>query len=216
MGVAHSAGLVLTDRRFRGSADILPSKAGLSDVESLARQVAECGGFDLIYHDNQWRTLLTALVYHAEMPKTLLVNVGAAGQSQALGELEGADVTPETIALVQHYTENPDVRPPGMSRYSGRPGQPFGEWARQWLGVVGELTRQAEMGKRVAIVTHNRNIHAMDSLGSNGLPDPAKMNHAGPGPNTIHYSAGGRLLEWKGEWIRPGVYYVRHAETEWN
>lgn len=185
-------------------------------MENLARQVADRGGFDVIYHDNQWRTLLTALVYHAEMPKALLVNLGADGQSQALGQLEGRPVTPETIALVQYYTEHPNERPPGRSLYSGREGQPFGEWARQWFRVVSELSRQARLGKRVAIVTHNRNIHALACLGPGGSLDPVAMNQPGPAPNTIHYSTDDGLREWKGEWIRPAIYYVRHAETEWN
>lgn len=208
--------LTITDRRFRGSADVLPSKSGLADVEVLARYVADRGGFDVIYHDDQWRTFLTALVYHAEMPHALFVNLGRDGQSQALGELEGAEVTGETVAVVQHYTQHPDERPPGRSRYSGREAQTFGEWVRQWFRVVSELSRQAALGKRVAVVTHNRNIHAVACVGPGGTLDPNLMNQPGPAPNTIHYSTDEGLREWRGEWIRPAVYFVRHAATEWN
>lgn len=150
------------------------------------------------------------------MPRALLVNVGQDGQSQALGILEGAPVNPGTIGAVQYYTEHSDERPPGRSAYSGRPADTFGEWARRWFAVVRELSRQAALGKRVAIVTHNRNIHAMASLDAEGQIDPELMNQAGPGPNTVHVMTDTGLKEWNGEWIRPGVYLVRHAETDWN
>ena len=55
--------------RFRGSVDILPKKEGFEDVVWLARRLAARGGFDVIYHDDQWRTFLTALVYSSVMPK---------------------------------------------------------------------------------------------------------------------------------------------------
>lgn len=174
------------------------------------------GGFDLIYHDNQWRTLLTALVYHGEMPRAVLVDLGTDGQSQALGALEGQEVSPETIAAVQYYVEHPDERPKGLSPYGTRPGDTFSEWSRRWFCVVERLRAQAALGKRVACVTHNRNIHALDSLSLMGTIDPARMNQAGPAPNTIHRLEGDGVREWKGEWIRAGVYLVRHAETDWN
>lgn len=182
----------------------------------LAQKVAESGGFDVIYHDNQWRTFLTALVYHGEMPRALLVNVGLDGQSQALGSLEGEMVTPQTIAAVQYFTEHPDERPPGLAPCSTRLPDTFGEWARRWFAIVEELGRQALLGKRVAIVTHNRNIHALASLDVDGDVDSDLMNQAGPGPNTIHTMTDQGLKEWDGSWIKPGVYLVRHAETAWN
>lgn len=207
---------VVADLRFRGSADVLPTKRGLDDVAVLARRVADAGGFDDIYHDNQWRTLLTALVYHAEMPKARLVNVGYAGQSQALGGLEGQPVNDMTIAQVQYYTEHPDVRPEGVSPYATRLADTFNEWLERWLLVVEWLQLEAADGKRVGIVTHNRNIHALSSLGPFGTIDPDKMNQSGPAPNTIHMYEDGQVREWGGEWLRPAVYFVRHAETSWN
>jgi len=150
------------------------------------------------------------------MPRAVLVNVGADGQSQALGALEGEPVNAQTVAAVQFYTEHPGERPPGLSRYSTRPPDTFGEWSERWFGIVRELGRQAALGKRVAIITHNRNIHALASLGAEGRIDPDLMNQAGPGPNTIHMMTDQGLKEWGGEWIRAGVYLVRHAETTWN
>lgn len=182
----------------------------------MARRVALRGGFDVIAHDNQWRTMLTALVYHGAMPQAQLVNVGPFGQSQALGALEGQPVNDETIAKVQYYTEHPDVRPEGGSPYSTRPPDTFREWADKWFELVGELKEEASVGKAVAIVTHNRNIHALSSQDAFGGIDANKMNAPGPAPNTIHILEDGRTREWDGEWIKPGVYLVRHAETGWN
>lgn len=150
------------------------------------------------------------------MPRAVLVDVGSDGQSQALGTLEGQPVNSETVAAVQYYTEHQDERPPGISPYSTRPPDTFREWSERWFRIVRELGRQAAMGKRVAIVTHNRNIHALASLDAEGQIDPDLMNQAGPGPNTIHVMTDQGLKEWKGEWIGSGVYLVRHAETTWN
>src|SRR5512135_2381932 len=147
--VACAVPPVVADLRFRGSADVLPTKRGLEDVIPLAQRVAEMGGFDAIYHDNQWRTYLTALVYHGEMPRAQLVNVGYAGQSQALGALEGQPVNGETISRVQYYTEHPDIRPEGVSPYATRPADTFNEWVERWLCVVEWLQLEAREGKRV-------------------------------------------------------------------
>jgi broad specificity phosphatase PhoE len=182
----------------------------------LARRVKDRGGFDVIYHDNQWRTFLTALVYSAIMPEAKIANVGMCGQSQALGELEGQPVNEDTIARMQHFIVNPNERPPGRSSCSTRDGETFTEYRTRWLDLVEDLNDEASVGKRVAIITHNRNIHMLDSLGPGGEVDLHLMNAPGPAPNTIHRLEGAGVKEWNGSWIKEGVYLIRHAETEWN
>jgi len=207
---------VVTDLRFRGSADVLPKREGFGDVMSLARMVRDRGGFDVIYHDSQWRTFLTAIIYSSVIPWAEIRNVGICGQSQALGELEGQPVNAETIARAQYYTENPDVVPTGRSPVSTRDPESFNAFLARWFDLVEELEDEASVGKRVALVTHNRNIHLMDSLAGDGSVDTERMNAPGPAPNTIHRLEPYSVVEWTGEWIREGVYFIRHAETSWN
>lgn len=214
-GTETEPAVLVSDLRFRGSADVLPKREGFDDVVRLARMAKDRGGFDVIYHDSQWRTFLTAIIYSSVIPWAKIKNIGTCGQSQALGELEGQPVNAETISRTQYLTEHPDEIPPGRSSCSTRDGESFNHFLERWFDLVEELEDEASVGKRVALVTHNRNIHLMDSLRTDGTVDTEQMNAPGPAPNTIHRLDRG-VREWTGDWIREGVYFIRHAETSWN
>lgn len=212
------------EEKFRASVDIPLNAEGKAEAEAQAKQLASLGGFDEIYHDNQKRTKETAGAFKRAMPKAVLRTTGVRSQSQALGQFEGQPVTPETLAAMQDMVENPDKRPGPGGPESTRKPETFNEFLQRYLPLVDELHAKAQKeGKAIALITHNRNIITEDARlakqgeeGRGRSVDPEVMRGKGPETGSVNKVIDHATEDWTGKPIDPGLYLIRHAQTDWN
>ncbi len=128
---------------------------------------------------------------------------GAPGPWKMGPFFEGREITEHNIDIAQTFVENPHVSPLG--------GESFGRWLTNWMQWLTTLNPYL----RIAVVTHNRNIQALLSFQGNTFV-PKLYNVPGPDFLDIYYTNfSGLIDEWNSRDNPPGIYLIRHVETEW-
>ncbi len=182
-------------RRWRGMIDVPPTHEGLVQAAQLGHSLP----LDYIYHDHLSRCAETAYALDPE------VTVETAGpRPWHMGpDFEGKEITEESLDRCR-YLVKIEYRPFG--------GESFGGWYCDWTSWLDSIEQQPI--RKVGIVTHNRNIQALYSR-HNGVFYPHLYDVDGPSFLTVHVYSKGHIAPWNGKAVPPGIYILRHCETEW-
>lgn len=184
-------------RRWRGERDVPLNANGRRQVAELTERIKAAGGLDIVHHDWLSRDVDTA--FH--LANSLLTSRGPRPWKMGR-KFEGNPITRESIRHAQWLVENPRVRPDG--------GETFWGWRRHWTHFLASL----KPDRKIGVVTHNRNIQLLYSMRC-GRFDPKKYNCDGPPFCSVHVYDGHSICAWDGSPLTPGIYLIRHGETEW-
>jgi len=217
--------------RFRGSSDIPLTQDGLEAAHTTAQQLARKGGLDRILTSDLGRTRTTAQIL-SHYTRAPITQVTPALQPWHLGSLEGQQVTPEKIDLMNHLIRHePDLAPPGRGPESTSDGESFNQFSGRVLPLFDQLLKEhvANPSERTGVVTHFRNKKLFEAWVRKGaLPDyqidPEEMTQEGGPPGSItRVSSDPRVgIQFNDVDLRSptqlpgGIYIIRHEKTPWN
>jgi broad specificity phosphatase PhoE len=219
--------------KFRGSSEIPLTNQGVQGAHDLAMKLAQKGGLDEIMTSGLGRTVHTAKIisHYTHAPITY---IGDKLHPWHLGPLEGTDVTPEKIDLINHLIkQEPDAPLPGRGPLSTADGESFNSFKERTLPFLAQVIRKVQMDptKKIGLVTHYRVKRLLDSYMQAGMPDdgtidanemtrhdmgtpPGSLDRlsadpdAGPQMHSVDLDNPARLLG--------GAYFIRHEATPWN
>jgi broad specificity phosphatase PhoE len=174
---------------------------GFFEATQLGDKIKAAGGFDFVYHDGLQRCYQTAIRLCSQARKDFGPRPWNMGP-----EFQGKPITKDSLARARDYiTTNHGSHPPG--------GESFNDWYGDWMTFLA-VQEYAHFGKKVGIVTHNRNIQTVYSI-QGGQFSYKLYDCEGPGFLSVHVVDRGEIAPWNEKEIRPGIYLIRHAATSW-
>jgi broad specificity phosphatase PhoE len=185
------------ERRWRGEIDVPLTEAGHEQAESLDAAIERAGGFDVVYHDWLSRSRETAQTICDTCVETHGPRPWRMGPN-----FEGWPITDWNLRWAEWYVRHPGVEPPA--------GESWGHWYRGWMDWLATFKDTDHI---VGVVTHNRNIQAVIASPNGQFNEPL-YNVVGPDYCTVYRWDGRQATRWLGERLQPGVYLIRHGETE--
>jgi broad specificity phosphatase PhoE len=205
----------------RGSTDMPLNGRGDAQTKLLGRQLAN--QFDIIIPGSRLRAQQTAANLAESNPMSKLADPNPALDSWRRGKFEGGD--PEVAkkysdSLVLHA---PDTPHPGVSQFSGAPGESFNQFAGRvvpFIDSIVKLQKETLPEKTIGLVTHYNPIHLYDShLRADNWMDFEHFIGEEREPGYIYKVEDGglRKIDPSGApTLDPGVYLIRHGETDWS
>ncbi len=214
---------------IRGSSDIPLAPQGKEQAETLGKQFKARGGLDSLESGDLVRAHDTAMAISKACscsPVTKNTNL----RPWMLGGLEGQPTLSVLSKIHRFITKQPNVKVPGKGPKSTSPGESFNAFKRRFLGTLKERLQELKKdpNKRMALVTHYRDIRIAQAWADKGFPDSMEINPKlmlvkGNDPPASVFR-----LYWKGS--KPalekinmaqgknigGIYLVRHGITKWN
>jgi broad specificity phosphatase PhoE len=200
-------------RRITGSANVPLNDAG----RKQAKQLAQKGPFDRVNSSPRDRAMETARLTlpQAKADRSL--------DAWKLGAHEGKPAESERGAVNARISKRPYV-PTGKSEFSGERGESFRQFQRRY--IAGAQTRREALkpGEKVLNVTHGRNLRLHEAWMKKGAPadgsvDVKHMTGDGEWSKTgdlFFENEKTNTLDPMERASKPGNYYARHGETEWN
>ena len=217
--------------RFRGSSDVPLTDEGLQKAHELGQNLAARGGIDRIMTSDLGRTRQTAQVI-SHYTRAPVVHSGSELHPWHLGALEGQEVTPERVdlmnSLIRHY---PDFQIPGRGPESTGDGESFNQFRDRGTRFFDQALRDhiANPSERTLLVTHFRNKKLMEAwiragAKPSGKVDTEEMTQDGGSPGSMmrvfHDPRIGYQIndvdEKSNQRLPGGVYICRHEKTAWN
>lgn len=207
--------------RLRGTADIPLSREGKAQLAAEAADIGQRGGFDVILSSPLYRARQTAKAFlNASGPNArMAILPGLLPQRQ--GELEGRPKAENQALLDEYQAKRPDEPLPGVSPYTGKPGQSFNSIRTTFLrdGLIpGMQMAKDNPDLRVLALTHSSNIKIAHGWDLAGRPQDLSV-----APSGLHEQSevpGGILrVDERGFSplaqgpIQPGFYLGRHGQT---
>lgn len=209
------------NERIRGSSEIPLAPKGRQQAIDLATRNA--GQFHKIYASSLGRTKDTAAALMSTNPDAQ-VHVTDDLHPWRLGGDEGKnvdDVLPDMKDRIENRPDAPAAK--GRGPLSTKDGESFNEFKDRALDATRAALADHEPGERTAVVTHYRNIRAIQSWLNKGAPanndiDTKTMLEKGDSdPGDMFYMhPGSKTLMKVDRADQPGVYLVRHGATAWN
>lgn len=200
-------------RRITGSADIPLTEQGRAQAHNLLGK----GPFDRANASPRDRAMETARTAHpqAKADKSL--------DAWKLGKHEGKPAETETAKVNKRITEKPHV-PTGESEHSGETGESFHQFRRRYVAGAQERRKNIKDGEKVLNVTHGRNLRLHEAWMKKGAPEDGSVDIKHMTGDGEWSKTGDLFLEdaKANKFIpvkkadKPGNYYARHGETEWN
>jgi len=139
----------------------------------------------------------------------------------ALGAFEGRELDEARAAINRLITDTPD-KSPGVSKYSGKPGDTFNEVSRRLVGGVVAQRNDMSPGARVLNITSGRALHIIHAAAVTGfkgisVDELQKRHFSKPGDLFLLTSDYG-LVKISANAIgrNRGQYFAQHGETSWN
>lgn len=211
----------MVKERVRGSSEIPLAPEGREQAMDLAMK--NSGQFHKIYASSLGRTKDTAAALLASNPKAQ-VHVTDELHPWRLGGHEGKSVDEVLPDMLDRIGNRPDApAEKGRGPLSTKDGESFNEFKNRALDATRAALADHQPGERTAVVTHYRNIRAVQAWLDKGAPanndidtktmmakgdsDPGDMFYMHPGSKTLMKVA-------KAD--QPGVYLIRHGATHWN
>lgn len=222
----------MPNERFRGTSEVPILPQGLEKAHQLGMNLARRGGFDRLMTSDLGRTQQTAGII-SKYTHAPITYKGDGLHPWHLGMMEGQEVTPERIELMNHLIKDqPDVPFPGRSPNSMYDGESFNTFKNRTLNFLKEVIAQhrARPDERTGLVTHGRVLTLLDSWMRKGMdPDgeidtdhmtmpPEEPGHikrfsvdpyVGPMMSSVDDKRGDTPL-------LGGIYVIRHEKTKWN
>jgi broad specificity phosphatase PhoE len=220
--IAANAGGEVT----RGTSDIPMTDEGRTEVAKLGESFARKGGLDKVYRGPLERTRDTAALVGGDAPQIEVEGL----RPWALGDLEGQPHAETKDTIESLMKDRPNVAPPGQGPLSEYPGESHQQFVSTVAGAMRPILNDFERdpSQRIGVVTHSRDLRALRALVDGGFPateriDPRALDEKVPDPGEV-----ARLTPGKDGWrlekadisgdapLEPGIYIIRHGETEWN
>ena len=207
--------------RYRGSWNIQLAPLGVEQALSLGRRTE--GQWSKIYHSDLGRTTRTAKCIQQYSPEAELISTKAL-RPLHLGELEGAEVTPERNKFMSNIARNfPDKVLPGISPKSDEPGESLNSFKKRMLNLVIKAEKALSPGEKIVLAAHYRNVQLLRSWLDNGKPKDLSINidmfcRKGPQePGSLWWldPEESKLVESE-DAREPGLYVARHGATSAN
>jgi len=212
---------VANKERIRGSSEIPLAPEGREQAIKLAMRNA--GQFHKIYSSSLGRTKDTAAALLAANPNAQ-IHVTDELHPWRLGGDEGKpvdDVISDMHDRVENRPDTPATK--GRGPLSTKDGESFNEFKNRSLDAVRAALADHQPGERTALVTHYRNIRAVQAWLNKGAPanneiDTKTMTQKGDSnPGDMFYMhPGSKTLMKVDRADQPGVYLIRHGATAWN
>ena len=207
--------------RIRGSSEIPLAPEGREQAIKLAQ--ANSGKFNKIYSSSLGRTKDTAAALLSTNPNAK-VHVTDDLHPWRLGGHEGQsvdDVLPDMLDRIQNRPDHPGEK--GRGPLSTKDGESFNQFKDRALDAARAALADHEPGDKTAVVTHYRNIRAIQAWLNKGAPstndiDTKTMTEKGdsdPGDMFYIHPGSKRLMKVNSA-DQPGVYLIRHGATAWN
>jgi broad specificity phosphatase PhoE len=206
----------------RGTSEVPLTDEGRQQAAKLAQQV---GQVDAIYAGPLQRTRDTAQAIADVQQKPVPVQVVPGLRPPAEGILEGQPKSVTRKITDDMAMNNRDKVAPGQGPLSNYPGESYNQW---WLGNVFPALQpilaqyQANPQQRIAVVTHSRDLKAIEAWVKNGAPPSGDLDHKVLGQDAPETGTVQRLYLDGGRWAidhdvkAQGILICRHGETEWN
>jgi broad specificity phosphatase PhoE len=220
--IAEHLGLLREDR-IRGSADLPLTRDGREKAAEMGRALAVHGGFDRIAASPKKRTVETARL----MSPHAFVKLDPDLEDMNYGHFEGQK-SKDAIPHINHFIAHRPHEPlPGISKFSGKPGESFHAYKARLLPAIHKIMKLAgkHPDEKIALMLNRRSIKTLQSWMKSGqkpdLSTDPKMDtefSAGDVPNgSIWKMDGGGMTEVKDPGnMGPGLYVMRHQATHWN
>lgn len=212
--------------RARGTTDVPLSLRGKQQLAADAQKIGQRGGFDLILSSPLYRARQTAKAFLAVSPPgaKMMIMPGLMPQSQ--GAAEGQPKEQVSDMLHDYEDNRPDEPLPGVSRFTGKPGESFSTARQRFLGkglIPGMKLAQDNPGLRVLALTHSSNIKIAEGWDKAGRPSdltiaPRAMHQETEWPGAIVHMDEKGFKELNPDEPGPipaGFYLGRHGETPW-
>ena len=221
--------------RIRGTSDLPLNAEGLQQADDRARQIATKGGMDVLVTSPLQRAKNTAAAISKASGGTP-IHEDERAMPWHLGMFEGEPVDKVKNFISKFANDHPDSPIPGRGPISVRDGESFNSFKQRWIGGMLKPLMEAhaqDPSSKVGIVTHLRDILAAKSWVENGARKDLQFDH-----HDINYEAVSNKEEmpstmfsvkpdgqkWKfaeedtedPKPFDPGIYFIRHGETDWN
>lgn len=200
-------------RRITGSADVPLNTQGKQQADELAGAVA--GKFDKVYSSPMKRAIETARKIDPAAKSVPWLG------PWKLGVHEGKPSETEKATVNNRILKRPYV-PTGDSEHSKERGESFDQFRRRVIGGLQTQQETLKPGETVLNVTHGRNLRLVHSWLKNGAKadgsiDKSEMTKDGEWSDTgalFHMER--KNLVPVDDATKPGIYFARHGETNWN
>lgn len=201
-------------RRVTGSTDIPLTDKGIAHAQRVAQRIPKGAS---IGTSPMTRAMETAKIV-GKAPR-----LEAALSPWALGEHEGKPSEEERPKIQHMITAEPD-KDPGVSEFSGKKGESFNSFRRRMLWGTRHDLSTLKPGEIKVKVTHGRNIRVVDAWLKKGAPEDLSVDSKAMLSKSMHVGTGdlervdmkNKRLEHVERADKPGLYYMRHGDTEWN
>lgn len=222
--------------RIRGTSDLPLNQNGVNQVNDRGRQIAAKGGMDLLVTSPLQRARNTAISISRASGGTP-IHVDERAMPWHLGMYEGEPVDNVKGFVAKMANDHPDMPIPGRGPLSTRDGESFNSFKNRWIGGLLAPLMEAhaqDPSSKIGIVTHLRDILAAKAWIDKGARKDLQFDH-----HDVNYEAKTSKEEkpssvfkispegdkWKfededvdnpEEQFTPGIYFIRHGETDWN
>lgn len=196
------------------------NEAGLTKAQEL---VPALQGLDKIYSSPTLSAQQTARVIGASgTPSEEMAGLRAPN----LGHLEGQ---PEAVGgplFDRAMLESPEAPIPGQGSLNSQPGEAPAAWAKDFItsvqGLQKSFTDSEEFGPKIGAITHGKNLELLQAYADKGGQGEFDLQdylsaRSGPPGSLYHFAP-----DYDGLWKLqetdkvgdPGLYFVRHPETD--
>jgi broad specificity phosphatase PhoE len=200
-------------RRITGSADIPISSEGREQAERMEARYSN--KFNHVFCGPENRSIETAEQFGDPI---VLKGLGAWPR----GALEGKPAK-QVNAVMRSLMTRPDVKPPGVSAFSGLPGKTYNQFLKPLIHVARALSEHLKPDERILVTTSGGDLQAIDHLAPHDFPSALDADLYKELAEKPYWSATGQLflLTHKGlEKVKDntafGLYFIEHAGTEFN
>lgn len=203
-------------RRVTGSADIPITADGKKQAVQMSAKLSE--PFDHVFCSPEDRSIQTAEEFGDKDP-IILKGLDAWYR----GSYEGQPAKKVTYAM-RNLILHPDVRPPGVSPISGKPGETFSEFWGPLGHVMRTMKEHLKPDERILLVTSGGNLQAINELAGDGFPaklTPKELKKIAACP---YWSDTGQLFKLSDDGLSKvsdnkesnSIYVCEHSKTAFN
>lgn len=221
--------------RIRGTSDLPLNQEGLQQAQERAQQIATKGGMDVLVTSPLQRAKNTAAAISKASGGTPITEDERA-MPWHLGMFEGEPVDKVKNYIAKFANDHPDNPVPGRGPLSVRDGESFNSFKQRFVGGLLKPLMEAhaqDPQSKVGIVTHLRDILAAKAWVENGARKDLQFDH-----HDLNYESNSNKEEKPStvfsvkpegdKWafneedtedpkpFDPGIYFIRHGETDWN
>lgn len=200
-------------RRVTGSSNIPISPDGKKQAVQMTKRFVKT--YDHVFCGPEDRSIETAKYFGDPIVlKGLEAWYRGSHEGKPADEVKGA-----MRGLILH----PNVKPPGVSPISGKPGKSYGDFLKRLMRVMRTIEEHFKRGEHILIVTSGGDLQAIDHFKPLGFPEVPKASDLAELAKKPYWSATGTLFELGDKGIdeiqnnsQSGINLMEHFATDFN